>query len=512
MQYNIFQNDFYESRPGIPWAYRLSALYGPFSESTVIITKAIKEAHLPEMEMKSIQVFFGGADKYVPTRYQNYGTFSLTFNEDCNLRAYKSLLGLFRRSFDNREDIAIPGPDLQMRHYKYSNLYADLTFVLEILDPKNINLQDTNVKIGQFGLGREYNDMRVVAKYEFGECYVEKIDDLDLDYSSEEIIEWDMTVAFNSIKVTYPKQRGLILDFEDTFKETTEFEVYDEFEAYKKDNSLAKIAKSGQEAFDKAQEERKDAFDPDRAYKKAQAALEEEEKKAKSERERAEERARKQADKSGQLKTGDYVTTAERQEAKTQLAGEKAAPLIEELRERYNYAQIRDDYGIDLVNDTEEQIREKVEEIKKEDVAAGNYKIQWNLADELINAKNQMAAEEEEILKKAVRDADIEMKGVGAVDMNDSESTTTFYDGERGTPEGNAKVMDQRAAKIQAAQKVIRTYEEEIAGLIKKNQDIRKSKIKNKGDYMEPNTKRIRELREKMAEQEKILDELNAQK
>ena len=511
MQYNIFQNDFYESRPGIPWAYRLTALYGPFSESTVVITKAIKEAHLPEMEMKSIQVFFGGADKYVPTRYQNYGTFSLTFNEDCNLRAYKSLLGLFRRSFDNREDIAIPGPDLQTRHYKYSNLYADLTFVLEILDPKNINLQDTNVKIEQFGLGREYNDMRVVAKYEFGECYVEKIDDLDLDYSSEEIIEWGMTVAFNSIKVTYPKQRGLILDFEDTFKET-EFEAYDYFEAYKKDNSLAKIAKSGQEAFDKAQEDRKGAFDPERAYKKAQAALEEEEKKAKSERERAEEGARKQADETGQLKTGDYVTTAERQKAKILLAGYIAAPLIEELRESYNYAQIRDDYGIDLVNDTEEQIREKVEEIKKEDVAAGNYKIQWNLAEELINAKNQMAAEEQEILNKAIEEAGIEMKNSGAVDMNDTESTTTFYDGERGTPEGNAKVMDQRAAKIQAAQKLIRTYEEEIAALIKKNQDIRKSKIKNKGDYMEPNTKKIRELREKMAEQEKKLDELNAQK
>ncbi len=261
MQYNIFQNDFYESRPGIPWAYRLTALYGPFPESTVIITKAIKEAHLPEMELKAIQVFFGGADKYVPTRYQNYGTFSLTFNEDCKLRAYKSLLGLFRRSFDNREDIAIPGPDQPMRHYKYSNLYADLTFVLEILDPKNINLQDTNVKREQFGLGREYNDMRVVAKYVFGECYVEKIDDLDLDYSSEEIIEWGMTVAFNSIKVTYPKRRGLILDFEDTFQET-EFEAYDNFEAYSKKTSigggggLSNIANEGIAAFDRAQKER----------------------------------------------------------------------------------------------------------------------------------------------------------------------------------------------------------------------------------------------------------------
>lgn len=204
MQYNIFQNDFYESRPGIPWAYRLTAEYGPFAERTVVIQKAIKEANLPEMEQKYIQVHFGGADKYVPTRYQNFGTFSLTFNENCNLSAYKSIFGLFRRSLDNREDVGIPGENRPTRHYKYSNLYGELKFIVEILDPKNINLQDTKVTREQFGLDREANDLRVVAKYEFGECYIDHIDDLDLDYGSEEIVEWGMTVAYNSISVLYP--------------------------------------------------------------------------------------------------------------------------------------------------------------------------------------------------------------------------------------------------------------------------------------------------------------------
>lgn len=272
MQYNIFQNDFYESSPGLPWAYRLTAFYGPFEDSTVVITKAIKEAHLPEMEVKAIQVFFGGADKYVPTRYQNYGTFTLTFNEDCNLKAYKTLLALFRRSLDNREDVGLPGKDHPTRHYKYSNLYANLSFSLEILDPKNVNLQDTDAKREQLGLGREYNDMRVVAKYEFGECYVDEIDDLDLDYSSEEIVEWGMTVAFNSIKISYPSQKSIYLDFEDSFQDT-EFKAYDNYEGYSKKTSiggagggLSNIANEGIAAFDRAQKERREIIEATKIF------------------------------------------------------------------------------------------------------------------------------------------------------------------------------------------------------------------------------------------------------
>ena len=254
MQYNIFQNDFYESRPGIPWAYRLTAEYGPFAERTVVIQKAIKEANLPEMEQKYIQVHFGGADKYVPTRYQNFGTFTLTFNENCNLSAYKSILGLFRRSLDNREDIGIPGENRPTRHYKYSNLYGELKFLVEILDPKNINLQDTKVTRGQFGLEREQNDLRVVAKYEFGDCFIDHIDDLDLDYGSEEIVEWGMTVAYNSISVSYPGQKSLRLGIEDEFRET-EFTAYDNYEGYSRKsgsvggNGLWDIVGKGQGAF-----------------------------------------------------------------------------------------------------------------------------------------------------------------------------------------------------------------------------------------------------------------------
>lgn len=261
MQYNIFQNDFYESRPGIPWSYRLTAEYGPFADRMVVIQKAIKEANLPEMEQKYIQVHFGGADKYVPTRYQNFGTFSLTFNENCNLTAYKSILGLFRRSLDNREDIGIPGENQPTRHYKYSNLYGELKFIVEILDPKNINLQDTKVTREQFGLDREANELRVVAKYEFGDCFIDHIDDLDLDYASEEIVEWGMTVAYNSISVSYPGQKSLRLGVEDEFIET-EFTAYDNYEGYSRKsgsvggNGLWDIVGKGQGAFKEYSDQR----------------------------------------------------------------------------------------------------------------------------------------------------------------------------------------------------------------------------------------------------------------
>lgn len=254
MQYNIFQNDFYESKPGIPWAYRLTASYGPFGERTVVIQKAIKEANLPEMEQKYIQVHFGGADKYVPTRYQNTGTFSLTFNENCNLDAYKAILALFRRSLDNVEDT-------DSYHHKYSNLYAELRFTVEILDPKNINLQDTKATRGQFGVEREQNDLRVVAKYEFGECYIDHIDDIDLDYSSEDIIEWSMTVAYNSIDVSYPGQKSLRIGLVDEFTETG-FTAYDNYEGYSRKfgslggDGLWDIVGKGQGAFKEYSDQR----------------------------------------------------------------------------------------------------------------------------------------------------------------------------------------------------------------------------------------------------------------
>jgi hypothetical protein len=60
MQYNIFQNDFYDDAPGLPWAYRLTLILGDPGQSILVLGKCVAEVDLPDLELKTYQIFHAG--------------------------------------------------------------------------------------------------------------------------------------------------------------------------------------------------------------------------------------------------------------------------------------------------------------------------------------------------------------------------------------------------------------------------------------------------------------------
>ena len=91
MQYNIFQNDFYEDGPGVPWAYRLTLRLGEPPIPIEIFEKSVKDVKLPEQILNTHNAFFGGMTFKIPTRYKNTGEFNITFNDNKLLSVYKSI-------------------------------------------------------------------------------------------------------------------------------------------------------------------------------------------------------------------------------------------------------------------------------------------------------------------------------------------------------------------------------------------------------------------------------------
>lgn len=207
MQYNIFQNDFYEDRPGVPWAYKVTVYAGMLQIPILVLSKGVKEVNLPDMELMTFRVHYGGRAFDIPTRYRNSSTFTMKFSERNDLLAYRALASVFSRTYDYDSS--------------YSNLSSDLRIKVEILDPQNLTQKDTQLDydIAAIGKGREEtknlglktNDADAVEIYEFKGCFIDKIDDLELDYSSEEIVEWGVTIQFNEVKVTYPHQAKITL-------------------------------------------------------------------------------------------------------------------------------------------------------------------------------------------------------------------------------------------------------------------------------------------------------------
>ena len=196
MQYNIFQNDFYNDMPGLPWAYRVTVFTGNNQTPSTILTKCVKEVSLPEMELMTYLTFYGGRAFNIPTRYRNSSSFTMKFSERNDLLAYYALRDLFSRSYDMTNT--------------YSDFSSDMRIRVEILDPNLINLKDTNPSYSSDLNGQieamTTNDPYVVEIYDFTGCFVDKIDDIELDYSAEEIVEWSITVKFNDMHVKYPHQ------------------------------------------------------------------------------------------------------------------------------------------------------------------------------------------------------------------------------------------------------------------------------------------------------------------
>ena len=226
MQYNIFNNDFYEDMPGVPWAYRIDVFIGDPPQAIAKLSKAVKEIDIPDAELETMDAFHAGLVFKIPTRYKNSNSFGAIFNDDKNLSVYRELLKLFRRSYDNREQTiqsAIQTGTYSGREIarKYANQKEELMLNVYIIDPRKMNYRDTKLKLGLNNVNEEVinglkaNDPEIVAVYTFRDCFVENIETVEFDYSSEECVEWPIKIHFNEMSVDYPHQDKILIPDED---------------------------------------------------------------------------------------------------------------------------------------------------------------------------------------------------------------------------------------------------------------------------------------------------------
>ena len=226
MQYNIFNNDFYEDMPGVPWAYRIDVFIGDPPQAITKLSKAVKEIDIPDAELETMDAFHAGLVFKIPTRYKNSNSFGAIFNDDKNLSVYRELLKLFRRSYDNREQTiqsAIQTGTYSGREIarKYANQKEELMLNVYIIDPRKMNYRDTKLNLGLNNVNEEVinglkaNDPEIVAVYTFRDCFVENIETVEFDYSSEECVEWPIKIHFNEMSVDYPHQDKILIPDED---------------------------------------------------------------------------------------------------------------------------------------------------------------------------------------------------------------------------------------------------------------------------------------------------------
>lgn len=518
MQYNIFNNDFYEDMPGVPWAYRIDVFIGDPPQAIAKLAKAVKEIDIPDAELETMDAFHAGLVFKIPTRYKNSNSFGAIFNDDKNLSVYKELLKLFRRSYDNREQTiqsAIQNRVINNRYdnnfqsigtgtysgkdiaRKYANQKEELMLNVYIIDPRKLNYKDTKLNLGLNNVNEEVinglkaNDPEIVAVYTFRDCFVENIETVEFDYSSEECVEWPIKIHFNEMSVDYPHQDKILIPEEDFQMEEVTIPDFDKKESYFSDTP----PKAKTESEVSAEQAKSAAAE----YARAKQELEKIKSEMKDRRESAEAEARKHADEEGRIEgTNDYVTAAERLEANRKKAGEVQEQETQAMLDKHEYFEIRDKYGVDLVNDSEEEIRAKVSAMQTEDLINMNYNhttLEWsNFADELVARKQTINQEAEEIAKSIDTRFDITTRDEGAVDMNDTESTDKWYaEDKRG-----AAYKDQKAAEIKQLQSAINAQEVDKAQAVERQAKKRKQYVESKTigrqefeDHLEYNLKEM---------------------
>lgn len=505
MQYNIFQNDFYEEMPGLPWAYRIDVLVGDPPREIAKLGKAVKEVDLPDAELEFVEAFHAGMTFKIPTRYKNSASFNAIFNDDKNLTVYRELLKLFRHSYDNREQkmkSSIQNRVINNRYdnlfhqigtrtfsgsevtRKYSNQKEEIILRLYIIDPRKINYRDTQLMASMNSISEETiaglttNDPEIVAVYTFRDCFIENIDSVEFDYSSEECVEWPIKIHFNEMSVEYPHQDKIVIpEAERQFRsESLDIPDYKNLERSRYRADIDRHVETESEGkYAEMSETASQALA--RAYK----AMEEIRREAASERTTAVNMAEKEADATGRLKDGNYTTAEAQWEAEKSDATLKAQERTEQMLEEKGYYKLRDEEGLDLLNMSDDEIRQRVTEISAERAIQGKFDIDAFATEKLFALREEIMDEAEKIRKKAVIETDIERRSVDNVEMNMTSSTNKYYGGTRSTQEGKTDTLNKRAAKAKLATAAINSMEVDF-------QEANQREAKNRKMFVENGT------------------------
>jgi hypothetical protein len=501
MQYNIFQNDFYDDRPGLIWAYRIDFVVNDVTVAK--LAKAVKEIDLPTSILDTFTVYFGGHAFDIPTRYKKDKEISAIFYDDKNLSVYREILKIFRRSYDNREQNAssrLTGRVISNRYdnlgqsigtktfqgqervRKYSNQKGELLIKVYIIDPEKINYRDTQPtsrtisETEELITGLTTNDPEVEAVYTFRDCYITGIDDVTFDYSSEEVLEWPIRILYNEVSVEYPHQDRIVIPELQRSRSDYGYEelaipdrMNDDSQKYSpKVDTSVETESNGKHA------EKLEAL-ARKAYERANKELDRIKEEANTRREDAVAKATAAADSDGMLPNGDFNTAANREKS---VEGQLEKP-VQKFVEEHNipgWAEI----GVNMLAN-KAIVKEQSKEVETAVVLEGGQTEEgrqtgfgladWNLRQQIMGEKQSVDADLSDLMKLE-EDVRIANAGAGAVDMNDTQSTDQWYaEDKRGK-----EYFDKTGSEIGILKKATGYWEEdreEAIGDLSKNRKQR---------------------------------------
>ena len=495
MQYNIFNNDFYEDMPGVPWAYRIDVFIGDPPQAIAKLAKAVKEIDIPDAELETMDAFHAGLVFKIPTRYKNSNSFGAIFNDDKNLSVYKELLKLFRRSYDNREQTiqsAIQNRVINNRYdnnfqrigtgtysgreiaRKYANQKEELMLNVYIIDPRKLNYKDTKLDLGLNNVNEEIinglkaNDPEIVAVYTFRDCFVENIETVEFDYSSEECVEWPIKIHFNEMSVDYPHQDKIIIPEEDFKMEELTIPQFEKPASY----YTPKATKAKTEA-DVATDDAKSLAENLAYLKKIDEKLGA---KQGTERKIAVLSHKEDEDENGMDAHGNYGTMAQRTEAMRQQVQENQEHIDEEYQVDVMHAAGISSYG----NGTKEEVAQQAFEVldkaasNPNDYGSYNYTAGTDVAAAAQrvaqgseNYKEETAKNAEEVQFAFMGSTTQQMNHsdeiAGTVENPSNNQTLSYYRDNRNTVEKNAQDQAVVAGMVAEAHNERQAIERERA-------------------------------------------------
>lgn len=546
MQYNIFNNDFYEDMPGVPWAYRIDVFIGDPPQAITKLAKAVKEIDIPDAELETMDAFHAGLVFKIPTRYKNSNSFGAIFNDDKNLSVYKELLKLFRRSYDNREQTiqsAIQNRVINNRYdnnfqrigtgtysgreitRKYANQKEELMLNVYIIDPRKLNYKDTKLDLGLNNVNEEVinglkaNDPEIVAVYTFRDCFVENIETVEFDYSSEECVEWPIKIHFNEMSVDYPHQDKILIPEEDFKMEELTIPQFDKND----DASFSEVSTKHNTEADVADELAHTLAENQKYFAEMEQAVDG---KQGNERNKAVLKSNKDANSEGMVNGANFNTEANL----TKAMQEEINSGQEIIDEKNNVSEIRAAGITSFGTGTEQQVAQQAfpilsNVIANEDPTGYGFGDPMAAAQGALNIGTASEAHKEESRKnvEAVQHA---FYGSTMDQMQHSDLVTSsvenpknnqalsYYDENRNTVEKNANDQNVTGGLIEIVQKEARAIERErlennanygIAARLKEENQQKRSEMADK--YQEKHNELTQRAELNRQRAEKLLKE-----
>lgn len=145
-----------------------------------VFTQAITKVEIPELTMQTTQSQYRGLTFDIPTRLENNGEISLTFNENSNMELYKALKTQLYYTSYNADYINDEWSETNDKNEfvdDYMLYYAPFDVYVSLRNPGNDN-------------ERTYH-------FFFHNCFISSISEAEMTYDSEDAFEFTVKIHYN---------------------------------------------------------------------------------------------------------------------------------------------------------------------------------------------------------------------------------------------------------------------------------------------------------------------------